>query len=77
LFRFQRGLFLNNDLAEGRLRVAGRRLALDDMKLPMFVVGTEHDHIARASRIAATSGVLSAAKDSWNQIPSATIDEVR
>jgi polyhydroxyalkanoate synthase len=43
---YLRDLFLNNQLAEGRFEVAGRPLALDDMKLPMFVVGTEHDHIA-------------------------------
>jgi len=43
---YLRGLFLNNDLAEGRFQVAGRPLALDDMKLPMFVVATERDHIA-------------------------------
>ena len=43
---YLRSLFLNNDLAEGRFQVAGRPLALDDMKLPMFVVGTERDHIA-------------------------------
>jgi|HubBroStandDraft_1064217.scaffolds.fasta_scaffold09157_4 polyhydroxyalkanoate synthase len=39
-------LFLDNALAEGRLLVDGRPLALGDVKLPMFVVGTEHDHIA-------------------------------
>jgi polyhydroxyalkanoate synthase len=43
---YLRGLFLNNDLAEGRFMVGGRTLALDDLKLPMFVVGTEHDHVA-------------------------------
>ncbi len=43
---YLRDLFLNNQLAEGRFEVAGRPLALDDIKLPMFVVGTEHDHIA-------------------------------
>ena len=43
---YLRGLFLKNDLAEGRFRVGGRPVALDDMKLPLFVVGTEHDHIA-------------------------------
>ena len=39
-------LFLHNDLAEGRFEVTGRPLALDDMRLPMFVVGTERDLIA-------------------------------
>jgi polyhydroxyalkanoate synthase len=43
---YLRGLFLNNDLAEGRFLIAGRPLALDDMQLPMFVVGSERDHIA-------------------------------
>jgi polyhydroxyalkanoate synthase len=43
---YLRSLFLNNDLAEGRFQVAGRPLVLDDIKLPMFVVGTERDHIA-------------------------------
>ena len=43
---YLRGLFLHNDLAEGRFRVGGRPLALDDMRLPMFVVSTERDHIA-------------------------------
>lgn len=31
------GLFLDNDLAEGRFKAAGRPLILDDIKLPMFV----------------------------------------
>jgi polyhydroxyalkanoate synthase len=43
---YLRGLFLQNDLAEGRFRVGDRPLALDDMRLPMFVVSTERDHIA-------------------------------
>ncbi len=43
---YLRSLFLNNDLAEGRFRFAGSPLALDDLKLPLFVVGTERDHIA-------------------------------
>ncbi|HUD87812.1 MAG TPA: poly-beta-hydroxybutyrate polymerase, partial [Xanthobacteraceae bacterium] len=43
---YLKGLFLDNDLAEGRFQVIGRPLALGDIKLSMFVVGTERDHIA-------------------------------
>jgi len=43
---YLRRLYLHNELAEGHFPVAGRPLALDDIKLPIFVVGTEHDHIA-------------------------------
>jgi polyhydroxyalkanoate synthase len=43
---YLRRLYLHNDLAEGRFPVADRPLALDDIKLPLFVVGTERDHIA-------------------------------
>ncbi len=44
---YLRRLFLHNDLAEGRFHVAGRRLTLNDLDLPMFVVGTERDQVAR------------------------------
>ncbi|MGE4341245.1 MAG: PHA/PHB synthase family protein [Pigmentiphaga sp.] len=43
---YLRRLFLNNDLAEGRLDVAGKPVSLADVHLPSFVVGTETDHIA-------------------------------
>uniref|UniRef100_UPI003F492F8B PHA/PHB synthase family protein n=1 Tax=Cupriavidus yeoncheonensis TaxID=1462994 RepID=UPI003F492F8B len=39
-------LYLRNDLAEGRYCVHGRPVALADLKLPMFVVGTERDHVS-------------------------------
>ncbi len=39
-------LFLHNDLAEGRYSVEGRRLALTDIRKPLFVVGTQTDHVA-------------------------------
>ncbi len=43
---YLRQLFLRNDLAEGRYLVGGRAIALSDLQLPMFVVGTETDHVA-------------------------------
>jgi polyhydroxyalkanoate synthase len=43
---YLRHLYLYNDLAEGHFEVAGRPLALDDLHLPIFLVGTERDHIA-------------------------------
>ncbi len=39
-------LYLNNDLAEGRYVALGETLNLADVTLPMFVVGTETDHVA-------------------------------
>jgi len=39
-------LYLNNDLAEGRYVANGEQLELSDIRVPMFVVGTETDHVA-------------------------------
>jgi polyhydroxyalkanoate synthase subunit PhaC len=43
---YLRRLFLDNDLAEGRYQVGGRPIALSDLHMPMFVVGTQRDHVA-------------------------------
>ena len=43
---YLRRLFLDNDLAEGRFAAGGRPVALEDVNLPVFAVGTEHDHVA-------------------------------
>jgi polyhydroxyalkanoate synthase len=40
------GLYLRNDLAEGRFKVEGETIQLTDIKVPMFIVGTETDHVA-------------------------------
>jgi polyhydroxyalkanoate synthase len=39
-------LFLDNELATNRFPVGGRLVRLSDIRTPMFVVGTEIDHVA-------------------------------
>jgi polyhydroxyalkanoate synthase len=39
-------LYLNNELAKGEFTSAGARIDLKSIQLPMFVVGTETDHVA-------------------------------
>ncbi len=39
-------LFLDNELATNRFPVGGKLIRLSDIRVPMFVVGTEADHVA-------------------------------
>ena len=39
-------LFLHNDLAKGHYEVHGHAIALNDIRVPMFVVGTAKDHVS-------------------------------
>jgi polyhydroxyalkanoate synthase len=43
---YLRSLYLKNDLAEGRFEVGGKSVALTDVRVPLFVVGTERDHVS-------------------------------
>jgi polyhydroxyalkanoate synthase subunit PhaC len=43
---YLRRLFLDNELAEGRCVAGGRPIALKDIGVPVFAVGTERDHVA-------------------------------
>jgi polyhydroxyalkanoate synthase len=43
---YLRRIYLENQLAEGKYMVGARPVALRDIRLPVFVVGTEWDHVA-------------------------------
>ena len=43
---YLRQLFLNNDFAEARYHVEGEPVAPEEIRVPIFAVGTESDHVA-------------------------------
>lgn len=43
---YLRRLYLKNDLAEGRYLVNGRPIALTDIRVPMFTLGTQRDTVS-------------------------------
>lgn len=43
---YLRNLFLHNELAEGKYFVKNAPIALTDIRVPMFVVATERDHVS-------------------------------
>ena len=43
---YLRRLFLNNELALGRYQIDGRPVTISDLRMPIFAVGTQTDHVA-------------------------------
>jgi len=43
---YLRQLYLHNDLAQGRFRVDSRPVHVEDIRIPVFAVGTVTDHVA-------------------------------
>lgn len=43
---YLRSMYLENALAKGSYKVDGRAISLKDIEVPMFIVGTERDHVA-------------------------------
>src|SRR5690606_18331736 len=43
---YLKDFYLHNSLAEGEYEIDGQLLELDNVQTPLFVVSTEHDHIA-------------------------------
>ncbi|ACB95820.1 PHA/PHB synthase family protein [Beijerinckia indica] len=43
---YLRKFYLNNDLASGRYMIEGRTIAIQNIRVPIFAVGTERDHVA-------------------------------
>jgi polyhydroxyalkanoate synthase len=43
---YMRDLFLNDSLAEGNYKIDGKAIAINDIRIPIFAIGTETDHVA-------------------------------
>lgn len=39
-------LYVRNELAESRYKVEGNAVSLTDLRMPLFAVGTDKDHVS-------------------------------
>ncbi len=60
---YLRRLYLHNDLAEGRYRIAGKTISLADITVPLFLVATEADHVSPWKSVYKISGLVSGPVD--------------
>ena len=55
---YLRNCYLNNALAKGDMVIAGKKLALKDVKIPVYNLATKEDHIAPAKSVFVGSGLF-------------------
>ena len=48
---YLRNCYLNNNLSKGKMEIAGKRLSLKDVKIPIYNLATREDHIAPAKSV--------------------------
>jgi len=48
---YLRNCYLNNNLSQGKMEIAGKRLSLKDVKIPIYNLATREDHIAPAKSV--------------------------
>jgi polyhydroxyalkanoate synthase len=53
---YLRNCYLENNLTQGRMELAGRKLKLSDVKIPIYNLATREDHIAPARSVFVGSG---------------------
>ncbi|HEX3753414.1 MAG TPA: alpha/beta fold hydrolase [Streptosporangiaceae bacterium] len=56
---YLRNFYMQNNLAQGKLQLAGRKLNLGDVKHPAYVVSAENDHIVPWKSAYATTSLVS------------------
>ena len=55
---YLRNCYLNNTLSKGEMQLAGKTLALKDIKIPIYNLATREDHIAPAKSVFLGSGLF-------------------